>query len=327
MNHISVVTGANGFVGSHLVDYLLEKGHSVKCIVRKGSNLKWLEGKPVEIHSCGLLDTEALKNVFSDVHYIFHIAGVVKGLKPEDYFKGNVLPTQNVLEASKSAINLKKILVTSSMAATGPAQKGSFVDESSPLLPIEPYGYSKVDQEKISMEYSKDLPLVIVRPPAVYGERDTEILAFFKMISRGWSVRMGLDNKELSMVHVRDLVNGMFLAATHPENKSEIYFMGSLERYDWIQIGQMAGKVMNKKVSALAIPHFLLFTVGAFGSFMERFFKSNVDINNDRALRITRPSWYCSSEKAVRELGYSQSLSLEEGIKRTVEWYKKEGWL
>jgi len=324
---ISIVTGANGFVGSHLVDYLLEQGHYVKCIIRKSSNLQWLDGKEVELCTCGLNDIEALKIAFQDANYIFHIAGVVKALKPEGFFKGNVETTKNVLEAALTAKYLKKVLITSSMAATGPAPKGGSVDENSPLKPMEPYGYSKVEQEKVALTYSDRIPVVIVRPPGVFGERDTEILAFFKMMSKGWCVRMGLDNKELSLVHVRDLVQGMHLAATHKNNSGEIYFLGSLECYNWKQIGEVTTKIMQRKTQALPIPHFLLFIVGSVGSLMEKWFKSNVDLNMDRARRITCSSWYCSSEKAVKELGYQQSLSLEEGIKRTIDWYKEKGWI
>ena len=324
---ISVVTGANGFVGSHLVDYLLEQGHYVKCIIRKNSNLQWLEGKNVEFCPCGLGNIDALKEVVVDAHYIFHIAGVVKALRPKGFFDGNVTPTQNILEAALVAKNLKKILITSSMAATGPAPKGAFVDENSPLNPMEPYGYSKVEQEKTALKYKDKLPIVIVRPPGVFGERDTEILAFFKMMNKGWCVRMGLDNKELSLVHARDLVQGMYLAATKSKLSGDIFFLGSLECYNWKQIGHTTAKVLGRKAWNLPIPHFILYIVGSVGTLMEKWFGANVDLNLDRARRITSPSWYCSSEKAAKELGYRQSLSLEEGIKRTLDWYKEKGWI
>lgn len=324
---VSVVTGSNGFVGSHLVDFLLEKGHHVKCIVRKTSNLQWLEGKNVELCDCGLLDVAALEEVAKDAHYIFHIAGVVKAIRPEGYFKGNVAMTKNVLQAALAAPNLRKVMITSSMAATGPAPMGSQVDENSPLRPMEPYGYSKVKQEELAQSYRDRLPIVVVRPPAVYGERDTEILPFFKMIKKGWAIRMGFKAKELSLVHVVDLVQGMYLATTHADNAGEVYFLGSLECYNWKEIGEVAGKVLDKKVKNLAIPHFLLFAVGGWGNLMERWFKAEVDLNLDRARRITRPSWYCSSAKAAKELGYQQQISLKEGIQRTVEWYEEQNWI
>jgi len=96
---ISVVTGASGFVGSHLVDLLLEKGHKVICILRKTSSRRWLENKPVEIFDKGLFDKDSLKEVLKNADYLFHVAGVVKAKKEEGYFKGNVETTRNLLDA------------------------------------------------------------------------------------------------------------------------------------------------------------------------------------------------------------------------------------
>lgn len=324
---VSCVTGANGFVGSHLVDYLIEKGHEVHAIVRASSDLKWLEGKDVRLHSCGLGDVEGLKKAFEGVHYIYHIAGVVKALNKEGFMKGNVDMTKNVMEAAASIPTIQRVLITSSMAATGYAEFGSSVDESAPLRPIEPYGDSKVAQEAVAREYADSVPFTIVRPPGVYGPRDTEIFAFFKAINGGVSAMMGFKPKEMSLIHVRDLVQGMYLAATNKNSIGEVYFLGSLECYDWKQLGDIASKAMNKKTIALKIPHFIIFILGFFGQLLESWFGIDVALNKDRAYRITRPSWYCSSEKAVKELGFQQTVSIEEGFKSTIEWYKEHKWL
>jgi len=327
IEQICIVTGANGFVGSHLVDFLLEKGYQVKCIVRASSNLQWLEGKNITLYKCGLKNIEKLKEVMIDAHYIFHIAGVVKAIRPQGFFAGNVTMTENVLEAALAAPQLKKVMITSSMAATGPASKGGAVDETAILAPMEPYGYSKVEQEKLAQSYAKRLPVVIVRPPAVYGERDTEILPYFKAANKGWCVQMGFQPKELSLVHVKDLVQGMYLAAIQSKSSGTVYFLGSLERYNWKQIGLITTQILERRTRRIVLPHILLFVVGAWGTLMEYLFKANVDLNLDRARRITRPSWYCSSEKAAKELGYQQHISLETGIRDTIDWYKSKGWI
>lgn len=324
---ISYVTGANGFVGSHLVDYLLEKGHEVHAIVRGSSSMKWLEGKPVVMHTCGLGNIEDLKKAFVGAQYIYHIAGVVKVPTKEGFIKGNVDMTKNVLEAAAHIPTIKRVLITSSMAATGYAEFGGEVDENSPLRPIEPYGESKVAQEALAKEYADRVPSTIVRPPGVYGPRDTEIFAFFKAINNGVSVMMGFKPKEMSLIHVRDLVQGMYLAATNEKSVGQVYFLGSLERYDWKQLGEVASKAMNKKTWAIKIPHFVIFILGFFGQILESWFGMDVALNKDRAYRITRPSWYCSSQKAVKELGFQQTMSIEDGFKTTIDWYKKEGWL
>jgi dihydroflavonol-4-reductase len=324
---ISFVTGANGFVGSHLVDYLLEKGNEVHAIVRPTSNLQWLEGKDVILHTCGLNSAEDLQKAFEEAHYIYHIAGVVKVPTKEGFIKGNVDMTRNVMEAASHIPTIKRVLVTSSMAATGYAEIGGDVDETSPLRPIEPYGESKVGQEKVAQEYSDRVASTIVRPPGVYGPRDTEIFAFFKAINSGFSVMMGFKPKEMSLIHVRDLVQGMYQAATNENSAGEIYFLGSLERYDWKQLGEVASVAMNKKTWTIKIPHFVIFIIGFLGQLLESAFGMDVALNKDRAYRVTRPSWYCSSAKAARELGFQQTISIEEGFKTTVEWYKEKGWL
>ena len=138
---------------------------------------------------------------------------------------------------------------------------------------------------------------------------------------------MGFKPKEMSLIHVRDLVQGMYLAATHENNAGEVYFLGSLERYNWKQLGEIASSAMDKKTIPLKIPHFIIFIIGFIGQFLESVFGMDVALNKDRAFRITRPSWYCSSEKAKRELGFEQTISIEEGFKSTIEWYKEKGWL
>ncbi|NLT52400.1 MAG: NAD-dependent epimerase/dehydratase family protein, partial [Ignavibacteria bacterium] len=96
---VSVVTGGTGFVGSHLADLLIAKGHKVKVIARNTSSMKWLEGKDIEVADCGLFDKEKLIQVVKDADYVFHVAGVVKAKEWEDYLKGNVETTKNVLDA------------------------------------------------------------------------------------------------------------------------------------------------------------------------------------------------------------------------------------
>src|SRR4030042_1031294 len=178
---ISVVTGGTGFLGSHLVDYLLSEGHKVRCIVRKSSNLKWLQNKPIEIFVTGLFDKDKLRDVLKGVDYLFHVAGVVKAKKPEGYFKGNVETTRNLLEVVKEVNpNIKRILVVSSQTACGPSLDGKHCNEETKQHPITTYGRSKFAQEELAKSYMNELPITIVRPPAVYGERDTEIYLFFK---------------------------------------------------------------------------------------------------------------------------------------------------
>jgi dihydroflavonol-4-reductase len=324
---VSFVTGANGFVGSHLVDFLLEKGHEVHAIVRATSNLQWIENKGVIFHKCGLTDIAKLAEAFDGANYIYHVAGVVKVPTLEGFIKGNVTMTRNVMEAAIQINTIKRVVVVSSMAATGYAEIGSEVNEESPLRPIEAYGVSKVEQEKVVNEYADRIPTTIIRPPGIYGPRDAEIFAFFKATNNGISALMGFTAKEMSLIHVRDLVQGMYQAAMSPSAIGEVYFLGSMECYNWKQLGDIASKAMDKKTITLKIPHFILFIIGYIGQFLESVFGMDVALNKDRAYRITRPSWYCSSAKAAKEIGFEQTIKIEDGFRETVEWYRAKGWL
>ena len=126
---IAVVTGANGFVGSHLVDHLIDKGYQVRCIVRKTSNLRWLENKSIELYDGGLFDRENIRKAFDGANYIYHVAGVVKAKKPEGYYKGNVEATKVLLEiAEEFKEKIKRFLIVSSQTVTGPSLDGKPVN-------------------------------------------------------------------------------------------------------------------------------------------------------------------------------------------------------
>ena len=203
---IAVVTGANGFVGSHLVDYLITKNFEVRCVVRKSSNLQWLKGKAVKIFDCGLFDKEGLREAFKDVNYIFHVAGVVKAKNEEGYFKGNVEATKVLLDvAVEMKDQIKKFVVVSSQTVSGPSIDGKPVTEDMQPNPLTTYARSKLKQEQVALSYIDIFPVTICRAPAIYGERDTEIFIYFQVFNRGLTTMIGFDKKELSLLHVADL--------------------------------------------------------------------------------------------------------------------------
>jgi nucleoside-diphosphate-sugar epimerase len=325
---IAVVTGANGFVGSHLVDLLLEKGYEVRCITRKSSNLKWLEGKKVEIHDCGLFDKEGLNKVLRDANYIFHVAGVVKSKTPEGYFRGNVETTRNLLDVSLNNLDsVKRFVVVSSQTVTGPSLDGKPVTEETECRPITTYGKSKLEEEKVALTYADKIPITICRAPAVYGERDTEIFIYFNTFSKGLTTTIGFNKKILSLIHVTDLVNGIYLAAKSEKATGQTYFVSSEMYYTWPEINTITSEVTEKKAIIIKVPHFLVFTIAAFAQFFAIFSKKAATLNLEKAKDITQQYWICDTSKAIRDFGYKQNISAEEGIRRTIEWYKKMKWI
>ena len=326
-SNIAVVTGANGFVGSHLVDYLLEKKYEVRCLVRKSSNLKWLQGKDVKIFDCGLLDVDGMSKAFKDANYIYHVAGVVKSKTPEGYFKGNVDTTKVILEAASMNVStLKKILIVSSQTTTGPSLDGKPVNELTSCNPITTYGRSKLAQENLSKSFMDKLPITICRAPAVYGERDTEIFIFFQTFNRGLMTTIGFDKKVISLIHVRDLVQGFSLASINEKAIGETYFISSEKYYTWDEVGDITSNVMHKKPFKVTVPHTIVYTVSAIAQFLSLFSTKPATLNLEKGKDITQHAWICDTSKAMRDLGYRQQISLEDGINRTVNWYKQMKW-
>ncbi len=327
-NPIAVVTGANGFVGSHLVDLLLEKNYKVRCLVRKTSNMRWLKGKDIEIIDTGLFDKDGLRKAFKEASYIFHVAGVVKSKKPEGYFKGNVDTTRNLLDvALEFKDTIKRFLIVSSQTAAGPSYNGHHVNETTECRPITTYGRSKLAEEKLAQTYMDRLPITICRAPAVYGERDTEILIFFKTFSKGLMTTIGFNIKKISLIHVLDLVNGFYLAAVNDNSKNQIYFISSEKHYTWEEIGEVTSKVVGKNPVKVKVPHSIVFSIATIAQFFALFNPGPATLNIEKAKDITQTYWTCDTSKAVKDLGYRQQISIEEGIKRTVEWYKKMEWI
>ncbi len=327
-NTIAVVTGANGFVGSHLVDQLIKKNYRVRCITRKSSNLKWLDGKDVEIFDCGLLDKDGLRKAFEGAEYVYHVAGVVKAKRAEGYFKGNVDTTRTLLEvAVEYKDKLKRFLIVSSQTAAGPSFSEDAIDENVPPHPITTYGRSKLAEEEVGKTFMEQLPITICRAPAVYGERDAEIFIFFQTFNKGLMTQIGFNEKKVSLIHVEDLVIGFIQAAESENAINQVYFISSEKYYTWEEIGAVTAKALNKKPMKIKIPHFLVFIIMAIAQFFALFTPKATILNIEKAKDITQPYWTCDTSKAMKDFGYRQNITIEEGIKRTCDWYKKMGWI
>ncbi|MDT8325367.1 MAG: NAD(P)-dependent oxidoreductase, partial [Bacteroidota bacterium] len=221
------ITGATGFIGSHLADRMLAAGHEVRALVRASSNLRWLEGKDVQLVRGDIRDADTLEDFVRDADYIYHIAGVVKARDRAGYFEGNVTATENMLRAAKQfAPGLRRFLYVSSQTAAGPSRSLERpVREEDEALPITTYGESKIAAEKAVRAVGDALPWTIVRPPAMYGPRDTEIFIYFQAIARRLNSMIGYDEKRLSLLHAHDLVRGMVLAAEADNSVGETYFI------------------------------------------------------------------------------------------------------
>lgn len=323
------ITGGTGFIGSHLVDRCLERGDEVRVLVRKTSNLRWLEGKNVQLIEGDIRDASSLEAFVRDADYVYHIAGVVKARDRAGYFDGNVTATENMLDATQRfAPNVKRFLYASSQTAAGPSPSlDRPVREDDEPHPITTYGESKIAAENAVRARTNTLPWTIVRPPAMYGPRDTEIFIYFQAIARGLNSMIGFNDKRLSLLHADDLVTGSILAAEADISVGETYFISSEEFYSWPQVGRITAAIMDSRYVTLRLPHALVYVIAGVSQFIAGLQRKPATLNIEKARDITRQYWTCDVSKAKKELGYRQQVGIEDGIRNTVAWYRQQGWL
>ncbi len=319
----ALVTGATGFIGSSLVKELVKRGYEVTCLARKTSNLQCLEGLDVSIVCGDCTDQDSLRQLPTHFNYVFHLAGLTKAKKKEDFFLTNGKGTENLLNAlSADTKALKRFLYMSSLAAVGPSRDGLPIDETAIPIPVSIYGKSKLEGERATLKYKEQMPVSIIRPPAVYGPRDRDFFLFFKMVRRGFYPYWG--KCYYSLLYVDDLVQGLIAAAESHEAEGRIYFLSDGRIYSNDDIVNEIMQAMDTRAVRLRIPSFAMKLLAAFG---EKFAGSATIINSDKLREIKHSHWTCSSKKAENELGFIPKVTLKEGIKWTVEWYKIQKWL
>ena len=201
------------------------------------------------------------------------------------------------------------------------------VTEETPFHPITTYGISKMEAEKECLKEMGRLPITIVRPPAVYGPRDKDVFEFFNTMNKGLQPMIGFKDTYVSLVHVSDLVKGIVLAAESPKALKQTYFMSSERYYNWKEVGELTSRILGKKAVTVKIPLSMAYVVGAFAELFSLITRKPALLNFEKIRDIVQEAWTCDIAKAKRELAYVETTGLEEGVKNTVEWYRKEGWL
>lgn len=322
------MTGATGFVGSFLAESLVQKKNEVRCLVRKESNLRWIADLDVDCYHGSLFDKKSLIRGMEDSDIVYHVAGATKAYDEAGFHRDNFEGTKNIVDAALALKKkLKRFVCISSQAAVGPSPTIIPIKEDHPANPLTFYGKSKWAAEEYVRSFSKKMPVTIVRPPAVYGPRDTDILEFFRTVKMGIIPQLGGGNKYLSLIHVKDLVDGILIAADSDKALGQTYFITSPEPHSWSEISRVTLSILQKKGIRLSIPLGLMKLVAAANEVRSKITKKPVLLNHQRIIDLEQAFWTCSSEKAKKELGFEAQISLENGIRETLIWYKEQNWL
>ncbi len=322
-----LVTGANGFVGSHIVDCLLRRGYNVRAMVRRTSDLTWLENKPVELVFGSLDNPASLNAAVKGVNQIVHNAGVVAAEQKYLYYLHNSEGTHNLIKAVLEVHTGKKrprFLLVSSQAAAGPSG-AKWRREDDSLKPITDYGRSKLLAEAILLRYRDKLPVTIIRSSSVYGPRDRAFLPLFKMISHNIMPMIG-PNHLISFVHVQDLARQVVTQLEHKNAIGEIFNAAPFPPIRQAEFGQTIATVLSSNPRAFSIPPGLLkYAYPLLYPVLNAL--TTPPFMVDKLPDILESRWTLDGSKAEEMLGFKGQLPLLAGIGQTAEWYRWKKWL
>lgn len=317
----ALVTGATGFIGSHLVEELLKKGYRVACLARKSSSLRWIEGLDVSVRYGDCLEPESLRDAVADADVIFHLAGLTKAPRAKDFFSVNVEGARNILQAASGSPGLRRFVHLSSLAAVGPSTKEAPVNEETEPAPVSDYGKSKLEGERAVLSFGGKVPFTIIRPPAVYGPRDKDFNVLYRMLMKGIFPDWG--ESQYSLLYVDDLVRGLIQAAESPAAEGNVYFLADGEVHTNADIAGAISEALGKNFLRLRLPRGIVPLVAGLGGRLGK----QGGILRDRARELKHPRWTCSAIKAGEAFGFQPKTGLAEGVKWTANWYRIHQWL
>lgn len=361
----ALVTGASGFIGSHLVDALLARGDEVKAMVRKTSsldNLAEAKARGAELVYASLSDTSAMAEAMRDVEVVFHSAGLTAANTRDEFDKVNTQGTANVFDAAASAQAVgggpERVVLISTLEAAGPCAPGVARREYHRVDPFTKYGISKLGGERVAWEVARkgDIEVVIVRPPMVYGPRDKDVLNMFQAAKMRLIAQPGLGHPPVSVIHAHDLVAGTIAAAErgdplpsddldhvlgrggwrpdevagsplHPAGRG-IYYFDDGGQHTIVSFCRAMAQSLDRRALVLPLPGPLTVAVGAISETVGRLGGRVAALNTDKArVGVAPGGWHVSAEKARSELDYCPRYGVIEGTRDTTAWYRARGWL
>ena len=319
----AIVTGGTGFIGRHLIDRLLAQGCEVWALVRDPAKAAELEKKNVRPLRGDLFAIPPLPDGFD---LVFHLAGCTRSLDSASYYNVNQAGTASLCRSLAAARSNFKLILLSSIAAGGPSPADRPVREDDAPHPVSAYGRSKLLGEQEVLKYRGEFPVIILRPSAVYGPGDRDFVEYFRMIK---SVFFPVVRKQTkaSLCYVDDVTEALALSARKQIPSGEIFNVAGPGSYDWEQVGDAAVRAMGIRPRKINISLQVLYGASIASEVRSRLTGNISLFCRDKYRELTQTGWVAETAKARAALSFEARTSLEDGMAKTIAWYKKHGWL
>jgi nucleoside-diphosphate-sugar epimerase len=324
-----LVTGASGFLGSHVAEHFADAGHDVRLLLRSTSSRNFLTEFPYESAVGDVTDASSLAPAVEGVDAVVHTAGLVKARSEAEFMAVNATGTANLLSAVDStAPALKRFVDVSSLAAHGPSVDGKPCPADAPAKPVSAYGRSKLAGERFVRESAVAARAVIFRPPVIYGPRDPALVPFFRLARlRVAPLLMGGYNR-ISIVYVDDIARAIVQATTaEAAVDGKTYCPEDGHIHTWRDLLAAVESAIGRRALRITAPRWS-FTIGALAS--EAFglaTRRAVSLTRDKVREMEQRHWVCSGDELGRDLGWSPQVDIREGARRTADWYRQQRWI
>jgi nucleoside-diphosphate-sugar epimerase len=324
-----LLTGATGFVGSHVLDCLRARELATVVLLRPAANRRFIEAHlpRLEVRAGSLDDPQSLDAALQDVTHVIHCAGCTKALYPSEFFAVNQAGTRNVVAAiNRQRGRIQRLVHISSLAAAGPASPDKPARENDPPHPVSDYGRSKLAGEREVQDACRT-EYVILRPPAVYGPRDEAFLPLFKTVKAHLLPRFGSGRQSLSLLFVQDLAEAAVTCLTPPAAAGKTFYVASSEV---TTAHAMAGDIaaqMRTWTLPLRLPAAALWPLCCLQELISRLTRRPNVLSRQKYAELRAPGWVCDPARLRQELGFVAATTLKRGIGETLVWYRKAGWL
>lgn len=324
-----LVTGGSGFLGSHVAEQLSKAGHTVVALVRKSSNRKFLETlSGLEFAEGTVEDKASVDRAMRGVDAVVHSAGLVKARSEDEFFACNTQGTANLLDAAiEHAPSLKRFVHVSSLEACGPSFDRRPVPANQER-PVTAYGRSKLAAEKACVSRSDKLPVVVIRPAAIYGPRDVEILEAFRAVRRRQYPVIGDGAMLGSYTFGPDCARACIAAIDANVPSGSIYFVDDGEPLSMARaMGELLPAAMGMRpLVRFGVP-FGVLRLASLGVETYGKLRNKPVMLTREKVAMLRHHWVCDSDKTRTDLAWQPEVPFAEGLRRTAKWYEEQGWL
>jgi nucleoside-diphosphate-sugar epimerase len=321
----TLITGANGFLGSHVAERLAARGGvDLRLMLRRTSRLEFLEGLEYERFEGDVRDDKAVEAAVQGIETVIHVAGIVSALTEARYHEVNARGTEAVVRAA-AAVGVKRFVYVSSLAALGPSQDGVTV----PAVPnpVSGYGRSKLAGEQATLAEKDAMSVSIVRPPAVYGERDRGLLPLYRIAKLGFVPVYGDGRRGLSFLHAHDAADAIITAALADGPSGGVYTCYDGSIHDWRSLVAAYAKATGRKLRVLPAPELLFNLAGQAGGVVQTVIRKPLPLGPEEILHMRAPAWLADNEAITRELGWQPRIDVEQGFAQAYRWYREHRWL